>query len=90
SGNDTTIYGTYAALSWDEGESWPLKRVMSNVKSGSKDYAMGPWNRTFTMDPTHGQNRSYWAATQTPDGIVHLTDSRLYYAFNLAWLKGGQ
>jgi formylglycine-generating enzyme required for sulfatase activity len=88
-GNDTTIYGTYAALSWDEGESWPLKRVMSNVKSGSTDYVMGPWNRTFILDATHGQNKSYWAATQTPDGIVHLTDSRLYYAFNLAWLKGG-
>ncbi|MHC4475516.1 MAG: SUMF1/EgtB/PvdO family nonheme iron enzyme [Planctomycetota bacterium] len=85
-GNDATIYGTYAALSWDEGETWPVKRVMSNVKSGSKSYVMGPWNKTFNLDATHGQNKSYWAATQTPDGIVHLTDSRLVYAFNLAWL----
>ncbi len=88
-GNDATIYGTYAALSWDEGQTWPLKRVMSNVKSAAKSYVMGPWNRTFTLDATHGQNKSYWAATQTPDGVVHLNDSRLDYAFNLAWLTSG-
>jgi formylglycine-generating enzyme required for sulfatase activity len=87
-GEDATIYGTYAALSWDEGKTWPVKRVMSNVKSGSESYVMGPWNRTFELDATHGQNKSYWAATQTPDGIIHLTDSRLHYAFNLAWLTG--
>jgi formylglycine-generating enzyme required for sulfatase activity len=89
-GNDTTIYGTYAAISWDEGVTWPVKRVMSNVKSGSKSYMGGPWNREFTLDATHGQNKSYWAATQTPGGIVHLNDSRLDYAFNLAWLISGQ
>ncbi len=88
-GNDATIYGTYAALSWDEGKTWPLKRVMSNVKSGGKSYVGAPWNRTFSLDATHGQNKSYWAATQTPDGIVHLTDGRLHYAFNLAWLEKG-
>jgi len=86
-GNDTTIYGTYAAVSWDEGQTWPVKRVMSNVKSGSKKYVGAPWNREFTLDATHGQNKAYWAATQTPDGIVHLTDGRLVYDFNLAWLK---
>jgi hypothetical protein len=89
-GNDTTIYGTYAALSWDEGVTWPVKRVMSNVKSGSKSYMGAPWNREFTLDATHGQNKSYWAATQTPGGIVHLNDSRLDYAFNLAWVMTGQ
>jgi len=87
-GKDATIYGTYAALSWDEGKTWPVKRVVSDVKSGSKSYVMGPWNRTFTLDATHGQNKAYWAATQTPDGIIHLTDGRLHYAFNLAWLAG--
>jgi len=89
SSNDAKIYGTYAALSWDEGKTWPVRRVMSNVKSGSKSYVGAPWNRPFTLDATHGQNKSYWAATQTPDGIVHLTDGRLHYAFNLAWLEKG-
>jgi formylglycine-generating enzyme required for sulfatase activity len=86
-GEETTIFGTFAALSWDEGKTWPVKRVMSNVKSGSEEHVMAPWNRAFTLDATHGQGRSYWAATQTPDGIIHLTDSRLVYSFNLAWFK---
>jgi hypothetical protein len=87
-GEDTTIYGTFAALSWDEGETWPVKRVLSDVRSGSQDLAMAPWNRSFTLDATHGQPSAYWAATQTPDGIVHLSDGRLLYTFNLAWLLG--
>ena len=85
-GRETTVYGTYAALSWDEGETWPVKRVMSDVKTGHTHYRAGPWNADMTLDATHGQDKAYWAATQTPDGIVHLSDSRLVYAFNLAWL----
>ena len=81
--------GIYLNYSWDEGETWPVKRVVSNVKTGSKKYIAGPWNREITLDATHGQNKSYWAATQTPDGIVHLNDSRLHYSFNLAWLISG-
>ncbi|MCF7974288.1 MAG: SUMF1/EgtB/PvdO family nonheme iron enzyme [Phycisphaerae bacterium] len=89
-GQMTTVYGTYAALSWDEGKTWPVKRVMSDIKIGSRTITMGPWNETCTLDATHGQPKAYWAATQTPDGMVHLNDSRLYYAFNLAWLMHGQ
>ncbi|MHC4213675.1 MAG: SUMF1/EgtB/PvdO family nonheme iron enzyme, partial [Planctomycetota bacterium] len=88
-GNEATVEGTYAAVSWDEGETWPVKRVMSNVKTGSKKYMAGPWNREITLDATHGQNKSYWAATQAPNGIIHLNDSRLHYTFNLAWLISG-
>ncbi len=85
-GKDGMIYGSYAAVSWDEGETWPLRRVLSDVKVGSEKYTAGPWNAGFELDATHGQNKSYWAATQTPDGVIHLSDSRLYYGFNLAWL----
>jgi sulfatase modifying factor 1 len=88
-GKEATVEGTYAAVSWDEGETWPVKRVMSNVKTGSKKYMAGPWNREITLDATHGQNKSYWAATQAPNGIIHLNDSRLHYTFNLAWLISG-
>jgi len=86
SGRKATIYGTYAALSWDEGQTWPLKRVMSDIKTGSQVCRIGPWNEAITLDATHGQTKAYWAVTQTPDGVIHLSDSRLHYAFNLAWL----
>lgn len=87
-GNDTTIYGTYAALSWDEGETWPIKRVLSNVKSGSETYIKGPRDREIILSPTQGHRRAYWTATQSPDGIIHLSGSRLYYGINLSWLMG--
>ena len=41
----------------------------------------------FTMDATHAEPAGYLAATQTPDGIIHLISSRLHYRFNLAWLE---
>jgi len=87
-GKDATIYGTFAAVSWDEGKTWPLRRVLSNVRNGSKRYMAGPWNAEIILDATHGQNKAYWTATQTPDGIMHLSDSRLYYGFNPRWLMG--
>lgn len=31
--------------------------------------------------------RGYMAATQTPDGTIHLLSSDLHYRFNLAWLR---
>jgi formylglycine-generating enzyme required for sulfatase activity len=83
---ETIIFGSYAALSWDEGQTWPIKRVLSDVSQGTRTLTIGPWNAPSTLDATHGQHRSYWAGTQTPDGVVHLTDGRLYYELNLAWL----
>ena len=87
-GADASIYGTFAALSWDEGKTWPIRRVLSDVRNGQKALSMAPWDQAFVLDSTHGQPFAYWAGTQTPDGIVHLSDGRLLYAFNLAWLLG--
>jgi hypothetical protein len=39
------------------------------------------------MDETHAEPRGYLAATQTPNGLIHLISSKQYYVFNLAWLK---
>jgi sulfatase modifying factor 1 len=36
--------------------------------------------------PTQAENEGYLAATQTPDGVIHLISSRLPYRFNLASL----
>ncbi len=87
-GNPATLFGSYAALSWDEGKTWPIIRVLSDVREGEERHLAAPWNEQFVLDSTHGQPHSYWAGTQTPDGIIHLSDSRLYYAFNLAWMMG--
>jgi hypothetical protein len=44
------------------------------------------WTGEFIMDETHAEPGGYLAATQTPDGVIHLISSAQHYRFNLAWL----
>lgn len=79
------VYGMFAALSFDEGRTWPMKKLMT---TGSPAREFGTTNKSsFIMDETHAEPRGYLAATQSPDGLIHLISSNLYYRFNLAWLK---
>ncbi|GAJ15305.1 unnamed protein product, partial [marine sediment metagenome] len=41
------------------------------------------------MDKNHAEPKGYLAATQTPNGVIHLITSKQHYAFNLAWLTEG-
>ena len=36
-----------------------------------------------------GQDEGYFSVTQTPDGAIYLTDGKIVYSFNLAWLAAG-
>ena len=81
-----TGYGMFAALSFDEGESWPMRKLLTAADRARVMDGGGNTGR-FTMDATHAEPAGYLAATQTPDGIIHLISSRLHYRFNLAWLK---
>lgn len=84
-GSMQRCYGAYVALSYDEGKTWPVKRVLSD---GIERYLNGgAWTQFFTMDNTHAEPRGYLAATQSPDGMIHLLSSRIHYAFNLAWIE---
>jgi hypothetical protein len=78
--------GLFAALSYDEGESWPVKKLLTDGKKRVLDG--GAWTGTFTMDATHAEPKGYLACTQSPDGVIHLLSSRLHYRFNLGWLEG--
>jgi len=81
-------YGLFAALSVDEGETWPQKRLVSH--GSERRLEGGAWTGEFMMDSTHAEPKGYLAATQTPDGIIHLISSRMHYRFNLAWLQQGE
>lgn len=83
-GNNYRGYGLYAALSFDEGKTWPVRKLLTDGET--RFLNGGAWTRFFLMNQTHAEPRGYMAATQTPDGIIHLVSSRLYYRFNLAWL----
>lgn len=81
-------YGMYAALSFDEGKTWPIQKLLTD--SIYRFMNGGAWTGYFEMDSTHAEPRGYLAATQTPDGTIHLLSSRNHYRLNLAWLLDGQ
>lgn len=87
-GNNYRGYGLYAAVSYDEGKTWPVKRLLTDGVTRFLDG--GAWTKHFLMDATHAEPRGYMAATQSPDNLIHLVSSRLYYCFNLAWITDGQ
>jgi formylglycine-generating enzyme len=85
-GKRRTGYGLFAALSLDEGRSWPIRRLVTDDRP-AHDLDGGAWTRAFKMAPDHAEPRGYLAVTQADDGVIHLISSALHYEFNLAWLK---
>jgi hypothetical protein len=84
-GSTFTGYGMYAALSYDEGRTWPVRRLITD---GSERFLDGgAWTGCFIMDAEHAEPRGYLAGTQSPDGMIHILSSRLHYRFNLAWIE---
>jgi len=83
-GNAFVGHGLFAALSYDEGRTWPVRKL---ITPGAGDWDGGAWTRRFTATPTRGEHAGYLAATQSPDNMIHLISSRLHYRFNLAWLE---
>lgn len=85
-GREFTGFGAFAAVSYDDGASWPVRKLITHGGQ-AQSYDGGAWTGTFTMDATHAEPKGYLAATQAPDGVIHLISSALHYRFNLAWLK---
>ena len=81
------MYGMFAAVSFDEGLTWPLRKLISAGNEQPRTYG-GPWGEwPFVMDATHCEHYGYLAATQSPDGVIHLLSSTHHYQLNLAWLQ---
>jgi len=85
-GRQRTVYGLFAVVSEDDGKTWSQSRLISDDGAGRKLNG-GAWTSNFVMDASHAEPRGYLAATQAPDGRIHLISSALHYEFNLAWLK---
>ncbi|MHC4594180.1 MAG: SUMF1/EgtB/PvdO family nonheme iron enzyme [Planctomycetota bacterium] len=85
-GKKRRIYGMFAALSFDDGRTWPIKRLLTDGEP-TRELDGGGNTCRFVMDETHAEPRGYLAATQTPNRLIHLISSKQYYVFNLAWLK---
>ena len=85
-GQQFTGHGLYAALSFDQGSTWPVRKLLT---PGHGNFNGGAWTGRFTASPTRAEHAGYLAATQTPDNVIHLISSRLHYRLNLAWLTAG-
>ena len=85
-GQVLTGHGMYAAVSFDDGKTWPVRKLLT---PGVGDFDGGAWTKQFSATPTRAEHAGYLAATQTPDGMIHLISSRLHYRFNLPWLVAG-
>ena len=86
SGTQRAVFGLFGALSYDEGRTWPVGRLISDDGPG-KWVDGGAWTGKFIMSHTWGEPRGYLAATQAANGLIHLVSSRNHYAFNMKWLE---
>ena len=77
-------FGMFAAVSYDDGGTWPVKRLVGGLSGGIDG---GGHTGVYPPDVAHVEPPGYLAATQTSDGTIHLLSSR--YRFSLAWLKDG-
>lgn len=85
-GNEFTGHGMFAAVSFDDGQTWPVRKLLT---PGEGEFNGGAWTQQFTATPTRAEHAEYLAVAQTPVGVIHLISSRLHYRFNLAWLAAG-
>jgi len=82
---DFTGFGLFAAVSFDEGRTWPHRRLVTPGGAERK------WTTTdgtrCVLSETMAEPTGYLAATQSRDGHIQLITSQNHYTINLAWLK---
>ena len=89
-GNTKTGYGIFAALSFDDGATWPVRRLVTPVAPVEPAMkAQGTDGSAIVLDSTHAELNGYLASCQGSDGRIHLISSRNYYVFNFTWLTQG-
>ena len=86
SGAQRKVAGLFGALSFDEGRTWPVRRLITDDGPPREIDGGGNTGR-FLLSRDSAEPRGYLSVCQTPDGLIHLISSKQHYAFNLAWLK---
>jgi formylglycine-generating enzyme len=84
-GKEFTGYGLFAALSYDDGKTWAVRKL---ITPGGKLRHLPSIDRSlFELSDTMAESGGYLAAAQTRDGNVQLISSKNHYIFNLAWVQ---
>ncbi|MCC6699104.1 MAG: SUMF1/EgtB/PvdO family nonheme iron enzyme [Candidatus Hydrogenedentes bacterium] len=77
--------GLFGALSFDDGETWPIRRLITDDGATRQIGTLD--GEPIPMDGDHAELRGYLSVCQGADGTIHLISSRQHYAFNVAWLQ---
>jgi hypothetical protein len=78
--------GLFGALSYDDGQTWPVKRLITDDGPGRK-LDGGAWTDEFLMSFEKAEPKGYMSLCQSADGVIQLISSAQHYAFNLKWLQ---
>ena len=84
-GGEFTGYGLFAAVSFDEGKTWPVQKLIT--PGGPERTVSGVDRNEFTLSETMAEPSGYLSVCQTRDDLIQLVSSKNHYVFNLAWLK---
>jgi Neuraminidase (sialidase) len=84
-GTEFTGYGLFAAVSYDEGKTWPVQKLVT--PGGAARTVPGVDRNEFTLSDTMAEPSGYLSVCQTRDDLIQLISSKNHYVFNLAWLK---
>jgi hypothetical protein len=84
SGQKRPIQGLFAAVSHDDGKTWPHIRPITD--DGPAREIETTDGRLCTLSTSSAEPRGYMAGCQARNGVFHLISSRQHYSFNLAWL----
>jgi hypothetical protein len=84
SGRTRTVYGLYAAVSKNEGATWPYRRLVTDDGPGRAVECTG--GGLFCLSRRSAEYRGYLSVCQSADGLIHLISSREHYTFNYRWL----
>lgn len=84
-GSSFTGYGLFAAISLDDGKTWPMRRLIT--PGGITRKAPSIDRSEFSLGDTLAESGGYLSAFQSRDGNIQLISSKNHYVFNLAWLK---
>jgi len=85
SGKANKVKGLFAALSLDDGRTWPYKRLVTDDKP-DRDFGTMD-NHLITLGPHDAEPVGYLAVCQGVDGLINLVSSRWHYSFNEKWVK---
>jgi sulfatase modifying factor 1 len=85
-GREFNASGLFGALSFDEGQTWPVRRLITD--DGRERPIDGGGNTgPFTLSRTTAEPAGYLAVCQAANRVIHLITSKNHYAFNLPWLR---